>query len=141
MLVGSIYALINPAFPDKLKLGRTTRTANHRACELSKRTAVPDPFIVLYEEFVIDCEQAANELHARFAEQRVRDSKEFFRVSPKEAILAREDLPYRPTSNVPECRSSTAFGDLLGSVPRSAKKYASELVVQAAYSGVAFIIE
>ena len=32
-------------------------------------------------------------------------------------------------------------GDLLGPVPRSAKKYASELVMQAAYSGVAFIIE
>jgi hypothetical protein len=32
-------------------------------------------------------------------------------------------------------------GDLLGPVPRSAKKYSSELVMQAAYSGVAFMIE
>jgi hypothetical protein len=32
-------------------------------------------------------------------------------------------------------------GDLLGSVPRSAKKYSSEIVVQAAYSEAAFIIE
>jgi hypothetical protein len=32
-------------------------------------------------------------------------------------------------------------GDLLGPVPRSARKYSSELVVQAAYSSAAFIIE
>jgi hypothetical protein len=32
-------------------------------------------------------------------------------------------------------------GDLLGTVPRSAKKYSSEIVVQAAYSEAAFIIE
>jgi len=37
--------------------------------------------------------------------------------------------------------SVSLCGDLLGPVPRSAKKYQSELVVQTIYSGAAFIIE
>lgn len=37
--------------------------------------------------------------------------------------------------------SVTLCSDLLGPVPRSAKKYAAELTVQTAYSGAAFIIE
>lgn len=93
-LIGSIYALLNPSFPNKLKLGRTTRTAIRRARELS-RTAVPDAFILIYDELVIDCERAERELHERFALKRVRKSKEFFRVSTKEAILAIQEIARR----------------------------------------------
>ena len=104
MLIGSIYALLNPAFPEKLKLGRTTRTADGRARELSRHTAVPDSFVLIYDELVADCEKAEHELHERFADKRVRKSKEFFRVSAKEAVLAIQEIARRhPVPNDVDC--------------------------------------
>jgi len=104
MLIGSIYALLNPSFPDKLKLGRTTRPARARALELSRHTGLPDAFVVLYDELVIDSERAERDLHARFATQRIRKSKEFFRVSPKEAVLAIQEIArHYPVPTDTEC--------------------------------------
>lgn len=104
MLLGSIYALLNPSFPDKVKLGRTIRPASARALELSRHTGVPDAFVVLYDELVIDSERAERDLHARFARQRSRQSREFFRVSPKEAILAIQEIArHYPVPSDTEC--------------------------------------
>ena len=45
---GVLYALANISIPDQLKIGRTSRSARHRALEL-QTPGVPTPFTVAWE--------------------------------------------------------------------------------------------
>ena len=49
MAQGFVYILVNPAFPGYIKVGKTTKTPEERAKELSAATGVPTPFIVAYD--------------------------------------------------------------------------------------------
>ncbi len=84
---GFVYVLLNPAFPNLVKIGLTTRTSEERAVEL-RGTGVPSHFIVLYDELVTDCEEVERRLHAIFDGYRHADDREFFHVPPKQAIQA-----------------------------------------------------
>ncbi len=85
---GWIYVLTNPSFNDLVKIGKTQRTPQERANELSKATGVPTPFRVFYTRFFEDCHQTEKDIHLYFATQRVANSdREFFRISPVEAVL------------------------------------------------------
>lgn len=92
MKIGFVYILLNPAFPDLIKIGRTNRDSNTRALELSRQTAAPDDFIVLYDELVSDSKQVEELLHSQFCAYRFKRNKEFFRIPPKEAIKALQSL-------------------------------------------------
>ena len=85
---GYVYVLVNSALPGLVKIGRTRGPARARAQELSRGTATPTPFIVAYDELVSDCIEVESRLHKRFEANRESQSREFFRVEPKEAILA-----------------------------------------------------
>ncbi|MEH2169992.1 MAG: GIY-YIG nuclease family protein [Nostoc sp.] len=85
MAQGFVYVLVNPSFPDQVKIGRTEKTSELRAKQL-QTTGVPTPFIVVYEELVSDCEVVENILHSRFAVYRTSQDREFFRVPVREAI-------------------------------------------------------
>jgi hypothetical protein len=87
MAEGFVYILLNPSFPDQVKIGLTTQTSELRAKQLSS-TGVPTPFIVIYDELVSDCELVESRLHKRFAGYRVSPNREFFRVPVHEAIRA-----------------------------------------------------
>src|ERR1035438_1446002 len=95
MAVGFVYILLNPAFPDRIKIGRTSRPTRDRANELSRQTGVPEPYIVVYDQLVGDCQAVEDALHERFAAARASVSKEFFRVPSKEAILALQEFVKR----------------------------------------------
>lgn len=95
MRIGFVYVLLNPAFPRRVKIGRTVRDARKRAGELSRQTGVPDDFIVLYDEMVADAKQVEELLHARFSEYRTSKNKEFFQIPPKQAIRALQEMAVR----------------------------------------------
>jgi hypothetical protein len=85
---GEVYILHNCALRGGLlKIGLTARTAGIRAAEL-RTTGVPEKFLVLFSQRVSDASEVERRLHARFAEYRYSDDREFFFVSPSRAITA-----------------------------------------------------
>ena len=82
---GYVYILINSAFPNLLKIGRTTRTPQERADELSASTGVPYPFVVAHYEKVIDPVAVEREAHNALAKYRSSNSREFFELDIMEA--------------------------------------------------------
>ncbi|MEV4130003.1 GIY-YIG nuclease family protein [Nocardia sp. NPDC049707] len=89
---GFVYILINPSFSNMIKIGLTKDLAEVRASKLSQHTGIPTEFIVVYDELVTDCKSVEAQLHERFASQRIRDRREFFWITPKEAIIALQEL-------------------------------------------------
>jgi hypothetical protein len=85
MSAGCIYLMVNPAWPEFVKVGQTTRDPQQRAKELSA-TGVPYPYMVIHVEDVENCELAEREMHERLNEFRVVGNREFFRISVAEAI-------------------------------------------------------
>src|SRR3954466_7359261 len=53
---GFVYILINPSLPGLVKIGKTTRSSESRAMELSAPTGLPTPFIVAFDEEFDDCD-------------------------------------------------------------------------------------
>lgn len=86
MATGYVYILLNPAMPDYLKIGRTNRTSEDRAAELSATTGIPTRFHVAYDVLVGDSEAVETIIHQRLSSRRASDDREFFCVSLKEAI-------------------------------------------------------
>jgi hypothetical protein len=92
MAVGRIYILINSAMQGLLKIGRTERSSEERAAELSKHTGVPADFCVAYEEFVADCDKVEKLIHERLDPFRLNNNREFFKVELKHAIRIVSDI-------------------------------------------------
>ncbi len=85
---GFIYILINPSLAGLLKIGKTRRSPEGRASELSAATGVPTPFIVAFDEQFDDCDTAERYIHTLLQEKgyRVAENREFFRMPLKEAV-------------------------------------------------------
>lgn len=96
MTSGFVYVLLNPSYPDLVKIGLTERTSEERAREL-RTSGVPTPFIVIYDELVSDSSAVEAAIHRKLAGYRVSDAREFFRIPVKEAIrtLQEEATAYR----------------------------------------------
>jgi hypothetical protein len=75
-----LYALINPAMPGLVKVGKTTRDPADRVNELSSVTSVPTRFILVHTEVVNDCTAAEEWVHAQLElnNYRVSQNREFF---------------------------------------------------------------
>lgn len=84
-MIGYIYVMLNPAFPNLVKIGRTNRNSQERAAELYT-TGTPGKFIVLYEALVDDCIAVETLLHQHFSSNRYSESREFFEIPPHLAI-------------------------------------------------------
>lgn len=84
-MVGYIYIMINAAFPDLIKIGRTARQTDERASELYT-TGTPGKFVVVYDLLVDNCIEIERQAHELLADKRYSDSREFFKITPKEAI-------------------------------------------------------
>lgn len=87
MSAGFVYILLNPSFPDQVKIGLTKDKTEIRAKQLQS-TGVPTPFIVVYDELVDDCATVEKRLHDQFSGYRVSTNREFFRIPVKEAVQA-----------------------------------------------------
>lgn len=85
---GFVYVLLNQSLPGCVKIGKTTRDSAARANELSAATGVPTPFLVAYEAFFRDCDQAESYIHALLEADGVRlaGNREFFTISAPQAI-------------------------------------------------------
>lgn len=79
----TIYVLSNISILELVKIGFTTGTASNRARQLSS-TGVPTPFIVEFEAKVKNGRIAERHIHENLRQYRY--NKEFFRLSPVQAI-------------------------------------------------------
>jgi hypothetical protein len=85
-----VYILINDAMPGLIKIGRTTTSVKQRIAELNAPAGIPLPFTCYYAARVTDCTVVERKLHEAFGDHRVREKREFFRLSPQRAQAALE---------------------------------------------------
>ena len=83
---GYVYILSNPAMPGLLKIGRTVRSSEERARELSRSTSMPARFAVEYEVWSPQSSELERAVHARLAPLRHNTNREFFAAAPLEVI-------------------------------------------------------
>jgi hypothetical protein len=81
-----VYILTNESMPGYVKIGVTT-DLERRIKELDN-TSVPLPFECFYACIVKDMGFVEKQLHEAFANHRIRDSREFFKMSPIQAMAA-----------------------------------------------------
>lgn len=90
---GYVYILTNSSFQDDyLKIGKTRKTPEERAKQLSSTTSVPTTFKVAYSHKFRDCNKAERNIHEKLSEYRINDDREFFRCNLEIAIKAFNDL-------------------------------------------------
>lgn len=82
-----VYILTNEAMPGLVKVGKTKSNLLGRMRGLDT-TGVPLPFECFFAAEVSDCDVAEKLLHDAFFDQRVRKSREFFRVAPERIASA-----------------------------------------------------
>lgn len=82
-----VYIFTNEAMPGYIKIGFTHGTVDERLKQLD-RTSTPLPFEKYYAAEVEDAEKEERWLHGIFADRRVRDNREFFKMNPELATLA-----------------------------------------------------
>lgn len=77
--MGYVYILENPAMPDLIKIGYTTRTVEDRAIELYQgATGIPQPFVVAYKEACENPKKLEAAVHKKLSYYRVNKNREFF---------------------------------------------------------------
>ena len=85
----TVYILTNEAMPGIIKIGWTDKNVEERMKELDK-TSTPVPFTCYFAKRVEDPTFVESKLHEAFDEFRIRDNREFFRMSPDQAKAALE---------------------------------------------------
>jgi hypothetical protein len=97
MSKGYVYILSNPAMPGAVKIGRTTKTPDRRAAQLSG-TSVPLAFKLEAFVFAPDCVQLECSMHEAFGSARINGGREFFAVTAHDARNMLERLHYQQVS-------------------------------------------
>ena len=83
---GIVYVLVNEAFEDYVKIGKTTNLEQRlRALD---NTSVPLPFRCVYAVKVPDMDAIEKLAHNAFADHRTRSNREFFESDPMRVISA-----------------------------------------------------
>ena len=109
----TVYILTNESMPGIIKIGWTDNTVEQRMKELDK-TGTPLPFTCYYAKRVDDPKFVESKLHEAFDEFRIRENREFFRMSADQAkaaleIASGEDVT--PQGDVVETESDRAALD------------------------------
>jgi hypothetical protein len=81
----AVYILTNPSLPNLVKIGRTERSVEERASELSGTTGVPTPFEIFRAFHVSNSVELERIVHERLKSYRISSSREFFRIDPETA--------------------------------------------------------
>lgn len=93
MKQGHVYILTNSSLRDGfIKIGKTTKTPDERAKELSSTTSIPSTFVVAYSHEFKDCNFTEREIHKKLSDYRVNNDREFFDCSVDRAIQAFNEL-------------------------------------------------
>ena len=92
---GFVYVLTNESMPGLVKIGQTQKGIRRRVKELSASTGVPTPFQVNALFASKDPPSDERAAHASLAEYRT-SGREFFRLSPDDAVIAVTELLGRP---------------------------------------------
>lgn len=84
---GWLYVIESPSLPGLVKIGVSRRLNGpfERVCELSG-SSLPEAFKINGFCFSDDAFELENNMHKYFAKQRVNPNKEFFYITPQEAI-------------------------------------------------------
>ncbi len=91
-MAGYVYIMSNPAFPDRIKIGKSDRDPDDfRKHELNS-TGVPEAFKVEYWAYVDNHHEIEKQLHRRFQSSRPNKNREFFTCSIPAAIDAIREL-------------------------------------------------
>ena len=106
---GWIYVLSTRELPDLLKVGMTTRTVEQRAQEINGATGVALPFGVRRCWRVSDPAKVEKRVHQALHEFRLRNDREFFRVSFRVAVQLIDTLIHESSL---EIRTLDALGGL-----------------------------
>ena len=85
----TVYILTNDSMPGIIKIGWTDNSVEQRMKELDK-TGTPLPFTCYFAKRVDDPRFVESKLHEAFDEFRIRENREFFRMSPDQAKAALE---------------------------------------------------
>lgn len=101
MAAGFVYVLFNPAVPELVKVGKTTKPPRERADEISAATGMPGKWHLIYHREFQDCGHAEKLVHELLDRQGPRHHRrrELFTVEPKVAIdylLSVRDQPGTP---------------------------------------------
>ncbi|MCH6234501.1 GIY-YIG nuclease family protein [Cognataquiflexum rubidum] len=83
---GYVYILINISMPGLVKVGKSTRSPEIRAAELSQASGVPHSFQIVYQTLVDNCDLAEKEVHKFLNPYRENNNREFFRIPVNRAI-------------------------------------------------------
>jgi hypothetical protein len=83
---GYVYIIINISMPGLVKVGKSTRSPEIRATELSQASGVPHSFQIVYQTLVDNCDLAEKEVHRFLNAFRENSNREFFRIPVNRAI-------------------------------------------------------
>lgn len=81
-----VYVVSNPAMPGIVKIGRTNSADATARIDQLYTTGVPVPFKLEFACKVENPDEVERALHIAFAPHRVNPKREFFRISPEQAI-------------------------------------------------------
>lgn len=84
---GWVYVISNPAMPDIVKVGFSTKDPELRAREFD-HTNSPYPFVVEYDALVESPRDIEQAVHRLLADVRENKNREWFRCSCEDAVLA-----------------------------------------------------
>jgi hypothetical protein len=85
-LYGIVYILTNPAMPNIVKIGMTSRESVDARLRELYNTSVPVPFECEYACKVKNFQEVERALHLAFQPYRIHPQREFFRINPEQAI-------------------------------------------------------
>ena len=83
MAYGFVYVIGHELMEGVFKIGMTNQTPLRRCDELSSGTAIPSPFDLLFYIEVDGPAEVEREMHDFFADYRISDNREFFRIDLK----------------------------------------------------------
>ena len=86
VVVGFIYLLYNPSFPNYIKIGYTSRDVTDRVKELSQATGLPTSFKILAFFSSFGGQQDELSIHKLLDKYRVKQGREFFDIDLLEGI-------------------------------------------------------
>jgi tetratricopeptide (TPR) repeat protein len=116
---GFVYVLTNPSMEGFVKIGKTSKSPEGRAKELSASTGVPTPFAVAFDVYFDDCDLAEARVHTLLEEKgyRVSTNREFFQIplsaSIKILLAVKDDLGGRDEHDSGEVTGHADARDVL----------------------------
>lgn len=138
-----IYIMLNPAFPNLVKIGRTSRDVQTRKHELSKNTNIPFDFEVVYREYVTDSFLAEQRIHFELDIYRVNANREFFKLELSYAIERVKEILVKYRFDIPQNSDlliNTRNREHLSSIYDSITKTVEELEERELYSEAILVL-